>query len=115
MVQTKKIRILAIELGTTFAQIATDLEIRASMASRLIHGRRPLYPYRQPLADLLDVDLQTIFPDVLNYITGRPAVQFVYLAVFLEMGSILRCANGYDHPTDPVAPYRGLKTHGHKV
>ena len=63
MVQTKKIRMLMVHKGILLVALADGIGVSSSMASKLIHGHRPLYRYRQPLADLLGVDVRSIFPD----------------------------------------------------
>ena len=63
MVQTQKIKLLMIRQDILLAVLSAGIGISSSMASKLIHGHRPLYRYRQALADLLGVDVRSIFPD----------------------------------------------------
>ena len=48
--------------GLLVADVARALDVAPDVISKLIHGYRPLYRLRKPLAELLDVGVDDLFP-----------------------------------------------------
>ena len=63
MADTKTIRIKLIEKGLTVNEFAEQLGLLPCDCSKLIHGHRPLYGYRERAAEILGVPVSDIFSD----------------------------------------------------
>ena len=63
MPQATYIKIRLLKKHLTIKAAAAILAISPNMLTQLIHGHRPLYAYRVPLAELLEVPVEKIFPD----------------------------------------------------
>jgi len=62
MPKTILIKILLLQKNLTIRAAADKLGMSDNLLTQLIHGHRPLYRYRFPLAELLGVSVARLFP-----------------------------------------------------
>jgi len=59
----KRIKLALIKNDLTVTDLAAALGMHKTECSKMIHGHRPFYAYRERAAELLGVPLLDIFPD----------------------------------------------------